>query len=165
MWRLAVVVVVGACQNADARETPFLGPSPPPGPASLERSSDLNPRMLRRFRPLRALDNTRWDRFLEGDRTAITSAEKHGLKLFAEIGCVRCHNGELVGGSMGIESDRMKVPSLRNLARTAPLRTAIAMMGKHPLGVDLTAEEVTSIETWLRCLSNDPSQVTPPTLP
>jgi cytochrome c peroxidase len=86
----------------------------------------------------------RWDRFLDGDTGALTRPEKDGLKVFLNAGCMVCHTGPLVGGSMfqriGImepwpnqrdtgrmmvthaEQDRMmfKVPSLRNVEKTGP---------------------------------------------
>jgi cytochrome c peroxidase len=86
----------------------------------------------------------RWDRFLEGDAAALTPDEIEGFKLFADIGCVECHTGQLIGGSMfqkagrakpwptdadggrfkvtSDEADRMvfKVPPLRNVTRTGP---------------------------------------------
>jgi cytochrome c peroxidase len=141
---------------------------------------------------------SRWDRFLAGDRKALTRTEQLGLKLFADVGCVQCHTGELVGGSMlqkagfmnpwpnprdqgryqvtHVETDRMvfKVPSLRNVASTAPyfhdgsaatLRTAIAMMGRYQLGIELTPPEITAIETWLDALDAAPHQIDRPTLP
>jgi cytochrome c peroxidase len=87
---------------------------------------------------------SRWDRFLQGDRSAITNAEMNGHHEFMHGGCATCHNGPYVGGRMfqklGTErpwpvvtdlgrievtkatSDRMvfKVPSLRNAEKTAP---------------------------------------------
>lgn len=87
---------------------------------------------------------SRWDKFLQGDRTALTVEEKAGFSKFAEVGCASCHNGQYVGGKsyqkMGLvrpwthtadpgryaitkrEADRMvfKVPSLRNIDRTGP---------------------------------------------
>ena len=39
-----------------------------------------------------------FDQFLEGDATALTAAEKDGLKLFMDKGCSSCHNGINVGG-------------------------------------------------------------------
>ena len=84
----------------------------------------------------------RWDRFLGGDKSALTSTEKEGLRTFLNVGCMVCHTGPLVGGSMfervGVvepwpnqsdtgrmavtksEADRMmfKVPTLRNVAKT-----------------------------------------------
>jgi len=86
----------------------------------------------------------RWDRYLAGDRRALDATELEGMKLFANLGCVSCHTGELVGGSFaahvgvkspwpnqtdqgryaitGLEDDRMKfkVPTLRNVVQTAP---------------------------------------------
>jgi len=92
----------------------------------------------------RLVTYARWDRFLEGDAAALTPPEIEGLKIFADVGCVQCHTGEYLGGSMftkvgavepwpnqedqgrydltGQEADRMqfKVPSLRNVAMTGP---------------------------------------------
>jgi len=86
---------------------------------------------------------SRFDRFLEGDVSALTDEEKEGLKLFMDKGCTACHNGMGVGGHMyakfGVvkpysskdlgryeitkqESDKhvFKVASLRNVAMTYP---------------------------------------------
>lgn len=87
---------------------------------------------------------SRWDKFLEGDKTALTDTEKQGFLKFANAGCVTCHNGALVGGTsyqkLGlskpwphvkdpgrynvtkVQHDRMvfKVPSLRNIEKTWP---------------------------------------------
>ncbi|WP_373547739.1 cytochrome-c peroxidase [Chamaesiphon sp.] len=94
--------------------------------------------------------NARFDRFLLGDKTALTSTEKEGYRLFKNYGCVSCHQGVNIGGNMfqpfGVignylidrgqikpadlghfnvsenEADRyvFRVPSLRNVAVTAP---------------------------------------------
>lgn len=94
--------------------------------------------------------NSRFDKFLRGNKNAITQEEKDGYHLFKSYGCVSCHQGVNVGGNMfqkfgiignyftkrgGIipsdmglynvtkkESDRyvFKVPSLRNVAITPP---------------------------------------------
>lgn len=85
-----------------------------------------------------------WDRYLDGDTSALSAQQTEGLKLFTNLGCMVCHTGELVGGSMfekvGVveawpnqkdqgrfevtkaEGDRMlfRVPTLRNIAQTAP---------------------------------------------
>lgn len=91
----------------------------------------------------RLLTPSRFDRFLEGDVTALEEKELRGLELFVETGCTTCHNGVGVGGGMfqrvGLvhpydtpdqgrfavtqqEADRLvfKVPSLRNVAETGP---------------------------------------------
>lgn len=86
----------------------------------------------------------RWDKFLEGDHTALTEKEIRGFNTFIETGCQACHNGALVGGTtfqkvgavtpwpnlsdkgrMDVtksEADAMvfKVPMLRNIAKTGP---------------------------------------------
>jgi cytochrome c peroxidase len=43
--------------------------------------------------------NSRFDRFLRGDDTAITEDEKAGYGLFKTYGCVKCHQGITVGGN------------------------------------------------------------------
>jgi cytochrome c peroxidase len=130
----------------------------------------------------------RWDQYLEGDKRALTPSEKEGVRLFANLGCMVCHTGAYVGGTMfekvGVfvawpnqkdhgrsevthnPADDMvfKVPSLRNVARTAPyfhdgsvasLDTAVRMMARHQLGVDLTEEEARSIVAWLGSLTGE----------
>jgi cytochrome c peroxidase len=89
--------------------------------------------------------DSRFDKWLKGDKNAITQTELEGYKLFKEKGCVSCHNGPAVGGGsyqkMGVhepykttskaegrfgvtskESDRFlfKVPTLRNVELTYP---------------------------------------------
>lgn len=86
----------------------------------------------------------RFDDFLNGDTSALNTAEKRGLKTFIKVDCQSCHDGKLVGGETyeplgkkhpydnqadqgmflvtGDEDDRMffKVAPLRNVALTAP---------------------------------------------
>lgn len=87
---------------------------------------------------------SRFDAYLKGDDKALTDAERKGLKLFVETGCVACHNGTYVGGAMyqklglvkpwpgltdkgrgaetknAAEDFMFKVPSLRNIEKTGP---------------------------------------------
>ncbi len=87
---------------------------------------------------------SRWDRFLEGDTSALTAAEKAGFNKFFGTGCASCHPGAYLGGTsyqkLGVKknwpnqkdlgryevtkknSDKMmfKTPSLRNIEKTAP---------------------------------------------
>ena len=142
----------------------------------------------------------RWDSFLAGDKNALTGKEKEGLKTFLNVGCMVCHTGPLLGGAtfervglvepwpnqadtgrMAIThsaGDRMmfKVPTLRNVAKTAPyfhdgsgenLRDAVRLMGRHQLGLELTAEEVDAIATWLGALDGEvsPALAARPELP
>ena len=94
--------------------------------------------------------NSRFDRFLRGDQTALNAEEQAGYELFKQIGCTSCHQGLNIGGNMyqklgimedyfavrghitevdlgrfnitKLEQDRyfFKVPSLRNVAVTPP---------------------------------------------
>ena len=131
---------------------------------------------------------SRWDKFLKGDDKALTDIEKAGLQAFVETGCPTCHQGALVGGSMfqkaGLvkpwpnlkdqgrfavtktDADRMffKVPSLRNITKTAPyfhdgsvatLEQAIRQMAEHQLGKQLTEVQVASIAKWLGTLTGE----------
>jgi cytochrome c peroxidase len=143
---------------------------------------------------------SRWDRFLEGHQSALTDAEKSGFNTFAVAGCQWCHYGPYVGGAayqkLGVtkpwpnqtdqglyqrtkdESDKMvfKVPSLRNIKKTAPyfhdgsivtLDQAIRDMAVHQRGVTLTDAQVKSIETWMDSLTGPlpTSYIKPPELP
>ena len=87
---------------------------------------------------------SRWDQYLKGDKNALSSAEVEGLRAFTNVGCMVCHTGEFLGGTMyekvgavepwpnqkdegrfsvtKDERDRMvfKVPTLRNIEKTAP---------------------------------------------
>jgi cytochrome c peroxidase len=143
---------------------------------------------------------SRWDRYLRGDKSALNAQEKAGAKLFANLGCIVCHTGPYVGGSMfehlgarvawpdmadrgrkavtGIAADDMvfKVPSLRNVAMTAPyfhdgsgttLNMAVHMMARHQLGIELEEDEARELEAWLGSLTGDiPTEyIAPPTLP
>jgi len=131
---------------------------------------------------------SRWDAFLEGDKGALTDAEKMGFNKFMENGCNTCHSGPYMGGHLyhklglvkawpGVEdlgrydvtekeSDKFffKVPSLHNIAKTAPylhdgsiesLDTMIAMMAEHQMGRELTDADVKSIKTFLIALTGE----------
>jgi cytochrome c peroxidase len=89
--------------------------------------------------------NSRFDKWLLGNRDALTEKELAGYQIFKQSGCVVCHNGAAVGGNsfqkMGViepykskspaegvsavtgkDSDRFKfkVPTLRNVELTYP---------------------------------------------
>jgi len=44
--------------------------------------------------------NSRFDRFLRGEKAALTADELSGYRLFKEIGCVSCHQGVNIGGNL-----------------------------------------------------------------
>ncbi|WOJ90360.1 cytochrome-c peroxidase [Methylocapsa polymorpha] len=146
--------------------------------------------------------NAPFDRFLKGDAKALSPVEKQGLALFLDKGCADCHNGINIGGGMyarfgqalkpGVEflppDDKgrakvtkadedeyvYKVPTLRNIALTAPyfhtgkewdLRKAVALMGATQLGEQLSKEDVDKLTAFLGSLTGDQPKVTFPTLP
>jgi cytochrome c peroxidase len=55
---------------------------------------------------------SRFDKFLLGEETAITDAEKKGYATFKEAGCTACHTGIIAGGTMfqkmGLVNDYFK---------------------------------------------------------
>lgn len=131
---------------------------------------------------------SRFDKFLGGDERALTDAEKKGLELYLATGCTACHMGAGVGGDMfqklglvkavaGLkdqgrfsvtkkDADKFffKVPSLRNVEKTAPylhdgskatLEETVAFMGEYQLGRTLKKEEVDSLTVFLKTLTGD----------
>lgn len=129
-----------------------------------------------------------FDAYLKGDKKALTPSAKRGFKLFQEKGCVSCHNGVNIGGSMhqklGIfnteslnrgnnlgryaltkrEKDKyvFKVPSLRNVALTAPylhdgrgktLKDVIKIVATYQLGEEFKEDEINDLISFLKSLS------------
>jgi cytochrome c peroxidase len=143
--------------------------------------------------------NSRFDRYLKGDANAITEVEKGGYLKFKQYGCVACHQGVNVGGNMfqtfgamgdyfksrgnttpsdlgrynvtRLESDKhvFKVPSLRNVALTAPyfhdgtattLEDAVDVMFKYQLGRTAPKEDKEQIIAFLKTLTGEvPGQI------
>lgn len=129
----------------------------------------------------------RFDDYLRGDVNALTAEEKRGLRLFINTGCISCHRGPLVGAELlqkvgvfnpyentedigrqkvtGRAGDRFvfKVPSLRNVSRTAPyfhdgrvvsLADAVEKMAWMQLDRKLTPEETQLIVKFLTALAD-----------
>jgi len=140
--------------------------------------------------------NSPFDRFLRGDKSALSAVAQTGYRRFLDYGCASCHQGALVGGNMyqrfgvmgnffkerpaaksiqadlgrfnvtGREEDRhvFKVPSLRNVAVTAPyfhdgsaasLEEAVIIMGRYQLGRDLSGPDVVALTAFLRALTGE----------
>ena len=125
--------------------------------------------------------------------------EQAGFHTFSSVGCGTCHAGALLGANLyqkigvmkpypdadpgrykvtKVESDRMmfKVPSLRNVARTAPyfhngkvggLEQAVSEMAEYQLDSKLSREEIASIMAFLNTLTGEiPTQyIQKPELP
>lgn len=119
-----------------------------------------------------------FDDFLLGNQNAISVSAKEGYKKFKDYGCASCHQGANVGGNvfqvLGVtvpyngtdgeyEAKKLRVPSLRNVARTSPyfhngsiqsLRDAIEIMAKHQLGKELSNEDINQIVDFLTSLNS-----------
>src|SRR5262245_36191715 len=116
-----------------------------------------------------------FDAFLDGNISALALRARAGLRAFINVGCVACHDGAGVGGGLyrkfGVHGDYwsatgsreidkgridvtkndadlyvFKVPSLRNVAMTAPyfhdgsvatLPDAVRIMARLQLGASL----------------------------
>jgi len=137
---------------------------------------------------------SRFDKFLLGDAAAMSGEEKRGYELSLASGCATCHVGELLGGKsferMGSASDyfaargnvtdadngrynvtkreadryKFKVPTLRNVALTAPyfhdgtqpdLRSAVVAMARYQRGIVLAEGEVAAIVKFLETLTGE----------
>lgn len=138
--------------------------------------------------------NARIDKYLRGDKAALSSDELHGYQLFKNFGCVACHQGVNIGGNMyqtfGVmgdyfarrgnetaadlgrfnvtknEADKhvFKVPSLRNVALTAPyfhdgsaktLGEAVDVMFTFQLGRLASAQDKELIVKFLHTLTGE----------
>ncbi len=133
--------------------------------------------------------NALFDLYLKGDALALTPYELEGYQLFKDRGCISCHHGINIGGNMfqragifkpmfekGVHGQEQhknmiqtadnqtlfKVPSLRNIALTAPyfhngsvenLEEAIDIMAKHQLGITLPIDENNKIHAFLKTLT------------
>lgn len=136
--------------------------------------------------------NAPFDRWLRGE-TEIPEPARRGYAHFKDLGCVSCHQGINVGGNLfqrfGIQADPFadrgattrdhgralltglpedefvfRVPSLRNVAVTAPyfhdgsapsLPMAVREMGRVQLGYGLADDEVADIVAFLESLTGE----------
>lgn len=123
-----------------------------------------------------------FDKFLMGDKNALNEDEKKGYEIFQKVGCVACHSGVNLGSNLLQEkqfyknvlsgnsvSDKTgqnlyKVPSLRNIARTAPymsdgsilyLKDAITHVSDLQLMQKLSKEQVDLIYKFLLSLNGE----------
>lgn len=83
-------------------------------------------------------NNSRFDRYMRGEKTALSGREINGMKLFISTGCARCHNGPMLSDFkphvLGVvDNDKLPVsdsgyqqtyafrtPTLRNMRFTRP---------------------------------------------
>jgi len=135
---------------------------------------------------------SRFDDFLNGKADALSDTEKKGLQTFMDKGCVSCHTGIALGGTMqpfevagkykfaavgdfkGDKNGMVKTPTLRNITETAPyfhngaiwsLADAVKEMGSTQLGIEITDEEATQIVTFFGALEGRKPEITYPQFP
>ena len=130
--------------------------------------------------------DSRFDRWLKGDKAALSAKELDGYALFKSFGCVSCHQGVNVGANLlqrhGIfhplaspEPKVLRVPSLRNVATTPPyfhdgsaptLSEAVRRMAKAQLDQSLSEQEIDAIVAFLNSLTGNyrgaPVKAAPP---
>jgi cytochrome c peroxidase len=126
-----------------------------------------------------------FDEFLAGKDQALAKEQQEGLTIFLDTGCTVCHSGTVLGGQMyqklglvkpyptddpgrakitGNDAERgfFKVPSLRNVEKTAPyfhdgsiatLDQAARIMAEHQLGRTLSDADVTKVVAFLESLT------------
>ena len=120
---------------------------------------------------------SRFDRWLAGDKTALSAQQLAGYGYFKAFGCISWHQGVNIGGNLyeqaGIfhpvtTNSRnsgpvvMRGPSLRNIATTAPyfhdgsaptLSVAVRRMSYAQLNRALTNEQIEAIVAFLNSLT------------
>lgn len=131
-----------------------------------------------------------FDKYLRGDDNALTARQKRGYQLFKDNKCATCHTGKILGGRsyepLGLKKEfgfgeitaadigrmnvtnevrdrlRQKVPTLRNVALTAPyfhrgdvatLDEAVKQMLKYQVGTTLAQGDVEDIVAFLESLN------------
>lgn len=113
--------------------------------------------------------NSRFDKFLAGEISALSQQEIIGLNKFIDGGCSRCHSGPMLAdnqihdGEAVINDKVVRTPTLRNITLTAPymhdgsratLRDAIAAYDdRGDLDVNIGGGDFGDIETFLKTLT------------
>lgn len=118
---------------------------------------------------------SRFDQWLGGDPAALTPAELEGYQTFKTFGCSSCHQGVNIGANLCARQGifrplvvrgptRVRVPSLRNVAMTAPyfhdgsaatLEEAVRRMAAAQLDRTLTDQQVESLVAFLKTLTGN----------
>lgn len=154
--------------------------------------------------------NSPFDRYLRGDKSALTKQAKEGMKEFENLGCIRCHHGPAFAGPLkhageasfqyfpafpseyekeyNLKEDLgrrnnadikagpglWRVPSLRNVALTAPyfhngsvptLKRAVQVMARVQLNREISEEQIDRLVAFLESLTGEFTLQVPPKLP
>ena len=120
--------------------------------------------------------NAKFDKFISGNESVFNDEEKRGFELFKTIGCINCHSGVNLGANIYYDpkfnednkTARYKVPSLRNIEKTAPyfysgevmdLKDTIKVVGKMLLNYDLSDEQTHVLYKFLLTLSGEKPEI------
>ncbi|BBL73515.1 cytochrome-c peroxidase [Methylomagnum ishizawai] len=179
------------------------------GPDSI--SADNAAKAIAAYERTLITPNSPYDKYVGGDKGALTEQQARGMQTFADIGCVSCHSGPAFNGpalpegtgfyqkfpandngaleamynfsaDLGRQAETknaadahlFKVPTLRNIALTAPyfhngkvqsLEDAVKIMAKLQLNKDLTAEQSADIVAFLNALTGEFPKIEMPRLP
>lgn len=147
--------------------------------------------------------NSPYDQYVKGNKSALTTQQIRGMEKFASLGCSGCHSGPAFNGpgtyqkfpiysngffaakfkkdkgrfeATGDRNDEFfwKVPTLRNIALTAPyfhngsvktLNKAVKFMAKLQLKKELSDSEVNDIVAFLNALTGEFPKQQMPVLP
>lgn len=154
--------------------------------------------------------NSPFDRYMRGDKSALTAQAKEGMKEFENLGCVRCHHGPAFAGPLkhtgeasfqyfpafpseyekeyNLKEDLgrrnnaktkagpglWRVPSLRNVALTAPyfhngsvptLKKAVKVMARVQLNREISDQQIERLVAFLESLTGEFIHQTIPELP
>ncbi len=149
--------------------------------------------------------NSPYDKYVNGDKSAMTEQQIRGMNKAVALGCTGCHSGPAFNGPgtfqkfpvnsngyfeaqydfkkdkglaevTGKKADEnfWKVPTLRNVALTAPyfhngkvksLDKAVKLMAKLQLNKDLSKEDVADIVAFLNALTGEFPEQKMPKLP
>lgn len=109
--------------------------------------------------------NSKFDRFLRKEYK-LSKDEQEGFSIFLDRGCASCHNGVNFGSNNYqhtlSKKTFTKVPTLRNLSKTAPyfddtpnLATAIEKMSIEKVNMPLQPHEIEKIIIFLQTLDGE----------
>ncbi len=168
-------------------------------------SKDLATKAIAAYERTLITPNSAYDKYVGGDKTALTEQQVRGMTKVAELGCTSCHSGAAFNGAGTFQKFPVhpngyfeaqnhfskdkglaevtkkpenahfwKVPTLRNIALTAPyfhngsvatLDQAVKVMAKLQLDKELSKAEVADIVAFLNALTGQFPKQTMPTLP
>lgn len=149
--------------------------------------------------------NSPYDKYVSGEKSALTEQQVRGMNLAQDLGCTGCHSGPAFNGpgmfqkfpvnsnpffaakyhfkddkglaevtKKSADEHMWKVPTLRNIALTAPyfhngaaktLDEAVTVMAKMQLDKELSKEQVADIVAFLNSLTGEFPKQKMPVLP